>query len=226
VRGQENAHPCGWKGVYRPIWWSITVLLGTAGIAGGVLVLGPGGTLVLAAGSATLATLGVWQFGPQHGAGGPGRNAAALGTACALGLLALIGLSCEVGLASFACGVLVGAAGWPLRRHRSSAAGPSRERTGPAHSPGPPLEVVPADPLPPAAGLRALSTPELCRTWRVSYVCLGRFPCPSYLESLAELRRGCLDELERRDPVAFGRWFPTARAASDPARYFCRESQR
>jgi hypothetical protein len=148
VRRQENAHPCGWERVYRPVWWSLTVLLGTAGIAGGVLVLGPGGTLVLVAGSAALATLGVWQFGPQHGEGGPGRYATALGTACAFGLLALIGLSCEVGLAGFACGVLVGAAGWPLRRRRPSAAGPSRERTGPEHPRVPRWSSSPRTPCP------------------------------------------------------------------------------
>jgi hypothetical protein len=121
-----------------------------------------------------------------------------------------------VGLAG---GAVLGAAGWPALRHRQPVTRPER----PA---GPALERLPAPPLPDASALHGLSTPKLCWTWRASYVCLIRSPWPSYMDNLTDLRRACLDELERRDPVAFAHWLPTARAAGDPARYFCQQSQR
>jgi len=68
--------------------------------------------------------------------------------------------------------------------------------------------------------LSALSTPQLCLTWRSSYLRLHRATsCPAAAE-LVLLRQRVLDELERRDPAGFDRWLSTgARAASDPSRY-------
>jgi hypothetical protein len=57
--------------------------------------------------------------------------------------------------------------------------------------------------------------------WRTTYVRLHGSPTPSETDAVIRLRRECLDELEQRDSGAFGRWLPTARAASDPARFFC-----
>jgi len=62
--------------------------------------------------------------------------------------------------------------------------------------------------------------------WQLTYPRLARAETATDTERLTDLRRGCLAELERRDPVAFGRWLPTARAASDPARFFCPRSSR
>lgn len=242
MNGGEQVRPYGWLRVYRPAWWSVAGLVGAVGVAGVWLELGSGSALLLLAGFSALAALGVWQFGPQQGDGRPGRSAVLLGTAYTLGFLALIGLGYLAGAVGFAAGVAVGAAGWPVLRRRRPADGPEpaptaarrepprpapgRPRALPAAPGGPARESVPVVHLPEASALGHLSTPQLCWTWRASYVCLRRSPWPSYVDSLAGLRQACLDELERRDPVAFGRWFPTARAASDPARYFCKESQR
>lgn len=88
----------------------------------------------------------------------------------------------------------------------------------------PPADVrpVPRRPLPPLSTLPSLSTWQLCWAWRRSYVHLRSCASPDGLAQLTTLRRGYLDELQRRDPAAFARWLPTARAASDPARFFCR----
>ena len=48
---------------------------------------------------------------------------------------------------------------------------------------------------------------------------------PGERDALAQLRRACLDELERRDPCAFARWLATARAAGDPGRFFGRQQR-
>lgn len=65
-----------------------------------------------------------------------------------------------------------------------------------------------------------LSTAELCRAWRVSYLKLQNARVPEALEDAAELRRRYLDELARRQPEGFRRWLGDgARAASDPSRY-------
>jgi len=68
--------------------------------------------------------------------------------------------------------------------------------------------------------LSALSTAQLCLTWRSSYLRLLRATsCPAAAE-LVLLRQRLLNELERRDRAGFGRWLSTgARAASDPGRY-------
>ncbi len=84
---------------------------------------------------------------------------------------------------------------------------------------------------PPAAAgvapdaLSALSTAQLCLTWRSSYLRLHRATsCPAAAE-LVLLRQRLLDELERRDRAGFGRWLSTgARAASDPGRYVGRNT--
>jgi hypothetical protein len=77
---------------------------------------------------------------------------------------------------------------------------------------GPQL-LLPADPA-------TLSTDELCRAWRVSYLLLETARDPEALEHAAQLRRRYLDELARRHPEGFRRWLDDgARAAGDPSRY-------
>lgn len=222
----ENPPPRRWLRIYRPAWWSLAVLVGIPASAGAWLQVGAGSALVLLTGLTLLATLAVWQVGPQHGEGRPGWSAVRGGAACSLGFVALLGLGYELRGAGLACGVLIATAGWPLLRPGRSPARRERPPAEPEPPPGPPIETVPVVPFPDSSALRRLSTAELCWTWRASYVCLRRYPWPSYLECLADLRRDCLAELERRDPSAFARWFATARAAGDPARYFCREPQR
>ena len=224
----ENAPRRGWLRFYRPAWCSVAGLLALPGIAGAWLELGAGSAVVLVAGLTVLTALAAWQFGPQHGDGRPGTRAVLVGAAYALGCVAVLGLGYLVGPVAVLCGALVAAAGWPLRRRapRGVPPDPRPSAAPPARPPGPAPETVPVVPFPSPATLRRLGTAELCWTWRASYVCLRRYPRPSHLAYLAELRRECLDELERRDPVAFGRWFATARAAGDPARYFREQWQR
>jgi hypothetical protein len=65
-----------------------------------------------------------------------------------------------------------------------------------------------------------LSTDELCRAWRVSYLLLQNARVAAELERASLLRRRYLEELAHRDPAGFRRWLDDgARAASDPARY-------
>ncbi|OLT05637.1 hypothetical protein BJF90_00985 [Pseudonocardia sp. CNS-004] len=73
-------------------------------------------------------------------------------------------------------------------------------------------------PMPPDPA--ALSTAELCRAWRVSYLLLQGTRSLEQLEDTAELRQRYLDELANRDPEGFCRWLDDgARAAGDPSPY-------
>jgi hypothetical protein len=77
----------------------------------------------------------------------------------------------------------------------------------------------------PPSAVSSLSAAQLCWVWRTSYVRLLDTTDALETELLTRLRRHCLDQLQQRDPVAFHRWFPTARAASDPTRFFGRQPQ-
>jgi hypothetical protein len=66
----------------------------------------------------------------------------------------------------------------------------------------------------------ALSTSELCLTWRRSYLALLDATSSPARCNIVRIRGCLLDELERRDPAGFTRWLDTgARAGSDPSRY-------
>jgi hypothetical protein len=156
-----------------------------------------------------------------------GHSPRRLGTMTAFGTVAVIytviGMVVLLGLA---LGLLVLAAALAWVAHRvlgsrllrsgpdpSSAADDSDER------PRQPEDRPRWTPLLPTDAAAA-STADLCRAWRVSYSVLENTHDPAQLAEVAALRRRYLDELDRRDPDGFRRWFDDgARAASDPARY-------
>lgn len=71
-----------------------------------------------------------------------------------------------------------------------------------------------------AAELAGISVQALCWQWRTSFTALQASADPRIRAQVAEDRQLCLDELERRNPVAFQRWLDSgARAASDPGSY-------
>jgi hypothetical protein len=212
------ARPQRWLPVYRGLWWAVSGSVGAIGLAGGCVFLGGFAAACLAGVGAVLGAAAVpWR--PRTPAAGRSPVAAAL--LAAAGPLAVIGLAAELGLPALALVGLLAAGWWPLRRP------PARPRRR-VHrvAPAPPaLETVPPDPLPAPAALPQLSLAELCRVWRVTSVRLQRCTWSGELEHVAALRRGCLDELQRRDPATFARWITTARAAGDPARLFLREQR-
>jgi len=82
------------------------------------------------------------------------------------------------------------------------------------------LEIVPAAEAPPPMRFEALSTSELCLTWRRSYLALLDVPAGPGRCEIVHMRECLLDELERRDRDGFTRWLDTgARAGSDPGRF-------
>ena len=202
----------------RALWWSTTAPLATAGGALAFVLLGAGGALLLVGLGTGGAALVRWQLQQSPGRWDPWP--ALLSVLGGWGLLAVVGLVAEFGAAGLAASAaLVAARALPL--HRLLPGGRGED----GHSdPGnvPVAEVIPGDPLPQPAAVPTLSTPELCWAWRLSYARVQRRDCPAYQRAhLAALRSACLDELEHRDPAAFSRWLPTARAGCDPARFFC-----
>ena len=88
------------------------------------------------------------------------------------------------------------------------------------------LEVVPAAEAPLPMRFEALSTPELCLTWRRSYLALLDVPAGPGRCEIVHMRECLLDELERRDRDGFTRWLDTgARAGSNPGRYLGTDRQ-
>lgn len=72
----------------------------------------------------------------------------------------------------------------------------------------------------PAAGrsVRELSTGEVCRAWTATTAALGGRLDPTARRIVVARRQELLDELERRDPVGFGRWLAgDPLLGSDPA---------
>lgn len=215
------------NGLCRSLWWSITAPLTVVGVAAAFLLLGVGEALLLL-GIGTAATALVrWQL--QQSSTPQGSWPAALSLAGGWSLLAVVGLAGAFGLGGLgASAAAIAVRALPLRGGRRSADRRGEDAGRPmAAAVGPPAELIPGDPLPQPSAVLTLSTPALCWTWRVSYVRLQRPNCPTYeLAHLAALRSACLEELEQRDPVAFSRWLAGARAASDPARFFCPQQHR
>lgn len=214
-----------WAVWYRRTWLGGTAALAVWGVAGAAGVTGAAGAMVLALVGGLLAA----------SAGLPGprsrRRTSAGSIVLRAGLgavlpLAVAGLLLMLGVAGVWVVLLVAGAGLPLWSRRGRSARRAGRDTPPDPRAGAPaIESIPADPLPAPRALAELPTAQLCWVWRLTYARLCRPQGPSYVFHLVQVRAVCLDELQRRDPVAFSRWFPTARAASDPARFFCRQPQ-
>jgi hypothetical protein len=236
--------------IYRWVWWSIATPAALAGVAAACLSLRLG-ALLLGGVVAGLTAFFGWQLStmadeqqpaPRSVAG----NLLALSALGGVTVLAGAGLVLALGGPGCLVAVVIAAGGWPLlRRARRGtvrrtgradpgAAGPAPKpvapsgRRGPSTAPTPPTpptpptaETSPADGLPGPSSPESLSTAQLCWAWRLSYLQVRRATCGAELERLAQLRRGYLEELERRDHQAFASWLPTARAAGDPGRIFC-----
>lgn len=214
ARRPPAPEPAGlrWSGqAWRSAWWWVTAVLTTVGVAGSFLAVGALASLVILGAGTVGTTMARYQLRLNT----EGRLTwppvlDVLGGWC---LLAAVGLAAQFN----AVGVGVSAAVIAARALRLH-----RKRRPADPPPDPPAEVIPCDPLPEPSDVATLSTPQLCWAWRLSFGGTQRRDCPAYqLEYLRALRSACLDELERRDPVAFRRWLPTARAASDPGRFFC-----
>jgi hypothetical protein len=213
----------GGKAWYRVIWWSLAAPVVVVGAAGSFLLAGAGAAVLLA----LLGAAGAWAInhagaelrkGSHRGHFRPPRPRLCLYGAAAT--LSVAGLILEIGGAGSGIALFTAATGWLTFRHRSPAA-PNAARQDirqAAHDPAPTPQH--ASSLPPPPSLASLTTARLCWLWRASYVRLYRSTSPRELDELGRLRRECLDQLEARDAAAFGHWFPTARAASDPARFF------
>ena len=213
------------------VWWAATAPLTIVGVACAFVQLGAGAALAVTGFASGLTAFWAWQLRQQTTAAAPPATSIAatglLGGVWILGLLGLVGAFGVVGLGIFA---LLAAAGGGLLlvtgRPRSAATRQEdRRRSEPSGMPA--LEVLAEVQLPSPSAVAGLSTAEVCWAWRLSYLRVRRPGCPGYqMDNLIELRRACLDELEHRDQVAFRQWLPTARAAADPARAFCRQSEK
>jgi crotonobetainyl-CoA:carnitine CoA-transferase CaiB-like acyl-CoA transferase len=243
--------PCTRSTMYavgRALWWSITPLTGAVGMATSYVAMGTGSATLLAGVVGSLAAFTGWTLATQVPDPPPLPPPPLLGVLSAGTLLAAVGLLLALGPFGLAVCVALALTGWRVLRPRGhsraasgdrcpaapppapsarpSAAPSARSAAPSARSAAPSVPWSPQDPLPSVAALPTLATPQLCRVWQLTYPRLARAATATDTERLTELRRGCLTELERRDAVAFGRWLPTARAASDPARFFCPRSPR
>jgi hypothetical protein len=210
------------------VWWWVSTPLIVAGACCAFLQIGESAALAVTVlgGAATAFVVRALRGRPR--APRPATEVAAAGLLGGVLALGIVGWVAALGAAGFGLCLLVAATGGlalSATRPPGTATGRRSRRDGPTGVPA--LESVAETPLPAPSALPASSTADVCWAWRVSYLRVARAGCPGYeVAALTELRRACLEELERRDPVAFARWLPTARAAGDPTRAFCRQSQR
>jgi hypothetical protein len=208
-------------------WCWATAPLIVAGACWAFLQFGAGAVLVVVAFAGSVIGFAVWALQPEQPMPRPTAGTVATGLLGGLGLLGLIGWVAAVGAAGLVvCALIVTTGVLVLRARRRPRAATDEPRRPPPPSGAPPRESLAEGPLPLPHTLGELSTADVCWAWRVSYLRVRRPGCPGYeVAFLTELRSACLDELERRDPAAFSRWLPAARAAADPARAFCPESR-
>jgi hypothetical protein len=209
------------------VWCWATAPLIVAGAGWAFLQFGAGAALVVVAFAGSVTGFAAWALQGEQPTPRPTAGTVATGLLGGLGLLGLIGWVAAVGAAGLVvCALIVTTGVLVLRARRRPRAATDEPRRPPPPSGAPPLESLAEGPLPLPHTLGELSTADVCWAWRVSYLRVRRPGCPGYeVAFLTELRSACLDELERRDPAAFSRWLPAARAAADPARAFCPESR-
>jgi len=115
--------------------------------------------------------------------------------------------------------------GWFLRTARRctgawrSFFGLTAARTGLTDWGGTGLPAAPFETAALHSPLASWRTTELCREWRATSTTLRRRLSPGELEQISQLRRHCLDELERRDQHSFDCWLAD-RDAADPTPFF------
>ena len=218
--------PSTLRAVGRTVWWSIAPPAGAVGIAASYVVMGTENATLLAGLTGFLGACTGWALATEVPDPPPLPPPPLLGVLAAGTLLATVGLLLALGPFGLAVCVATALTGRCVLRPAEHSPEADGDRCRPAFPSSRPAAPSHADPLPSASALGTLGTPELCRVWQLTYPRLARAETATDTERLTDLRRGCLAELERRDPVAFGRWLPTARAASDPARFFCPRSSR
>jgi hypothetical protein len=191
--------------------------VGTTGVLAGVLLLGPLAASILLAVVFAL----VWPLAAviRHAADdAPYQSAVVVAGAAAGGVLCLPGLVRLLawGAAGIAVALLV--AGLfilidlvtPERRQRPSRSQRKLERLREA-------ELQEDEQL--IASLQCpLSIEELCGVWTETATTLAQGAGPRDRQAVAEVRRICLDEFERRNPDGFHRWLD-AGAPANPSRY-------
>jgi hypothetical protein len=218
-----------WLRWYRILCWSLAGPLTLAGVAGSYLFMGTGPALFMGCATAAVVAATASQVRLSGNRRHSFQELCLVGLAGGLAMLGLVGLILAIGVAGFGLAVLAGVAAWPAfrslrRRPGPVPTAPSQDVRPAMISAAPARESMTVPPLPVLPALASLPTATLCWVWRMTYLRLHGSSSPSETEAVIRLRRECLDQLEQRDACAFGRWFPTARAASDPARFFCPEA--
>ncbi len=224
--------------LYRAVWWTLVSLLAVFGV---VMVGARLGGPVLAPLAVWTVLIGLVLPAARQRRTGPGQQAprrlALLGRALrssvlvTLGSVALVCLVASVDAAIFALALLLAAASpGALEWYRSTGRQPLRHQARqrrPEPQPSAPYTNLASEDAEHrgATGAeeraaRTMTVDELCRAWRSSYPRLQKSLSAERRARCVEARRQYLDEMERRDPVAFGRWLQDgARAASDPSKY-------
>ncbi|ROR90846.1 hypothetical protein [Nocardioides aurantiacus] len=201
----------------RVWWWAWVVGLVAAGTLGSITL---GAALVLATFLTAWALVGLNAVIVAYATGrDPHRTVVpALLVAAAVPLLAgSVELLGPWTLAPWALVVLTTPPSWErLRRHlrtqRPSGSAPSLHQIVRARS-WRSAEADDARPLPRGPGqLSGCTTRRLVRLWLATSRELGRRTEPTTLDLLLDLRRACLDELERRDPTGVQRWLASGDA--------------
>jgi hypothetical protein len=200
--------------------------IGTAGLLAGVIMLGPLGASILLAVVFGL----IWPLAAvikhladetPYGSPTLAAAAAAAGVLAVPGLIRLLSwgaIGVVIAMIAAVVFVLVDLALPDTRRERRTRR--RRRRHEPAY--GGLIQLSPAEQVEDEkliASLRCpLSIEELCGVWGETTTTLAEGAGLRDRQAVAEVRRICLDEFERRNPDGFQRWLD-AGAPSDPGAY-------
>ncbi len=197
--------------IYRSLWWASVLGATACGLVGAFRHLSVAELLLIGGGMAAQGVVYgwlVWGGGPA-----PHPRTLTLGAALSYAVLTLsvFGLGLLQGCGGLVTAAALCLAGLPLRYRARSCAARDGSVVAQAWEPvGPPGTIQAED----------LSTAELCRSWQITSAALQRLADPGHRQLLVERRVEYLDELERRDPQGFTRWFAEAPTGTDPTPFF------
>lgn len=213
---------------YRAIWWGLSAPLALVGSVIAFVVV-PLGALASLVSTAVVIGGGLsWMLICARSTASPRAclpKAAAVAAVSGALVLIMAGLIYLLGPIAMVLVPVLTVTAQPVVRQLSQWAPVEQLLRSYTHRSGGPADAAiraAAAPLPPQMPVNwaALTDTELCRGWRISFVALQNATSVTDRLRLARERQGYLDEMERRAPQGFAKWFDRgARAGSDPSKF-------
>ncbi|MCE4269248.1 hypothetical protein [Rhodococcus globerulus] len=216
--------------IYRIIWWIAAAVLVLAGFIAAITVIETEVLMSVVIAAALIGGGQPWLSSSTLCAATPRRilPVAARGAAAAtIVLVSVTGLIAVSGAGALPLVLMMTITSSPV--HRWLRNNLAFMQTTSRCSPGTTRETSRTANVPPTSlpDCSELSNDALCQRWRASFTALQKVSSSSDQMAVARIRQQYLDEIERRDPEGFTRWFESgARAGSDPSKFLTTRDRR